>query len=73
MVVLENVRKDVAEFFNYLVENCLANDTYEAGDVNVTADRWILTNIAEVLSTDGIICSVNDEKDGCCELKVHTV
>ena len=74
MVVLENIRKDVAEFFSFLVEKCLAKDTFEAGEVTViSADRWVLTNIAELLSLDGIVCSVNEAENGVCELKVHTV
>ena len=65
------IRKDIAEFFDYLVEKCLAKDTYEAGRVTVTGERWILSNIAEVLSSEDVICEVVEDEDGC-ELCVRT-
>lgn len=72
-MVAKEIRNDVAEFFNFLVEKCLARDAYESGKIRVVAeDRWVLTNIAEVLSSEGIICTVKDSELGVCELQVHT-
>ncbi|MBQ3408020.1 MAG: hypothetical protein IJH12_02295 [Clostridia bacterium] len=65
------IRKDIAEFFEYLVEKCLAKDTYKAGKITVTGERWTLTNIAEVLSSEGVICEVFEDENHC-ELCVRT-
>lgn len=57
MGIVQKVRKDIAAFFAFLIDANLAKDCYEDGNIEVTADsRWVLTNIAEILSTDGIVC-----------------
>ncbi|MBR2704158.1 MAG: hypothetical protein IKE91_01675 [Clostridia bacterium] len=62
--VVQNFLKDIAEFFAILTEGNLAFDTYENGRIEVTADHnWILTNIAEILSTDGVVCHVIETTD----------
>ena len=63
MGVIDAVRHDIAEFFDFLVEKGLAKDTYDNGTVEVTSARWILTNIAEILSTENVVCDVVDDKD----------
>lgn len=65
----EAFRKDFAVFFGFLVEQCLAKDTYEAGKIRVTGERWALRNIAEVLSNEDVICEFV-ETDDHCELSV---
>lgn len=65
----EAFRKDVAAFFDFLLEKCLAKDTYEEGKIRVTGERWALRNIAEVLSTEDVICEFI-ETDDHCELSV---
>lgn len=63
MGVIDAVRHDIAEFFDFLVEKGLAKDTYDNGTVEVTSARWILTNIAEILSTENVVCDVVDDKN----------
>ena len=66
----EAFRKDIAVFFDFLVEKCLAKDTFEAGKIRVTGERWALRNIAEVLTTEDVFCEVV-EHDDHCELYVR--
>ena len=62
--VVQKFLKDITEFFAILAEGNLACDTYEDGRIVVTADHnWILTNIAEILSTDGVVCHVIETTD----------
>jgi len=63
MGVIDTVRKDVSEFFGFLVEKGLAKDTYNNGRIEVTSTRWILTNIAEILSTEDVVCNLEDVRD----------
>lgn len=66
----EAFSEDFDVFFGFLVEKCLAKDTYEAGKIRVTGERWALSNIAEVLSNEDVICEFV-ETDDQCELSVN--
>ncbi len=58
------VVKAIAAFFSILIEQNLASESYEDGRIEVTADhRWVLTNIAEILSTDGVVCHFIETTD----------
>lgn len=55
-----DVRMDIAAFFGYINEKALARESFEGNVVILEGARWILTNIAEILSNEDVVCSVRE-------------
>ena len=61
--ILDEVRKDLAAFFDFIIEKGLATDNCKDGRIEVTGVRWSLSNIAEILSSEDVICKLVEEKN----------